>query len=122
MFTGTVKWFNNTKGFGFVVPDLQTTDCDGHKTQLVKARDVFAHYSEINMEGYKALKAGQLVAFDIKTGDKGEQAINIRPVVNTDANTNSEAKTDLTTTDADTQCNASIANTDIPLTSEVAPA
>jgi cold shock protein len=62
--TGTVKWFNNAKGYGFVVAD------DG-------GEDLFAHYSTISMEGYKTLKAGQAVVFDIIKGDKGLHAINI---------------------------------------------
>ena len=57
--TGTVKWFNNAKGYGFILPD------EG-------GEDLFAHYSAIQMEGYKTLKAGQLVAFDITKGDKGD--------------------------------------------------
>ncbi|WP_322113830.1 cold shock domain-containing protein CspD [Marinimicrobium sp. C6131] len=62
--TGTVKWFNNAKGYGFILPD------EG-------GEDLFAHYSAIQMEGYKTLKAGQLVAFDITKGDKGYHATNI---------------------------------------------
>jgi cold shock protein len=62
--TGTVKWFNNAKGYGFVVAD------DG-------GEDLFAHYSTINMDGYKTLKAGQPVSFDVVKGDKGLHAINI---------------------------------------------
>jgi CspA family cold shock protein len=67
MTIGKVKWFNNTKGFGFVVPD-GTTD------------DVFAHFSQIQMEGYRTLKPGQDVEFDLVHGDKGQQAQNIKPV------------------------------------------
>jgi len=55
---GTVKWFNNAKGFGFILPD------EG-------GSDLFAHYSSIEMEGYRTLKAGQVVSFDIEEGDKG---------------------------------------------------
>lgn len=62
--TGTVKWFNNAKGYGFILPD------DGDE-------DLFAHYSAIDMDGYKTLKAGQSVNFDISKGDKGLHAINI---------------------------------------------
>ncbi len=58
MSTGQVKWFNNAKGFGFILPD------DG-------GSDLFAHYSSIGMEGYKTLKAGQMVSFDIVEGPKG---------------------------------------------------
>jgi len=67
MSTGQVKWFNNAKGFGFILPD------DG-------GGDLFAHYSAITMEGYKTLKAGQAVSFDIIEGPKGLHAANIAPV------------------------------------------
>lgn len=63
--TGTVKWFNNAKGYGFILAD------EG-------GEDLFAHYSAITMEGYKTLKAGQPVQFDITKGDKGLHAINIQ--------------------------------------------
>ena len=62
--TGTVKWFNNAKGYGFILAD------QGNE-------DLFAHYSAIKMEGYKTLKAGQQVSFEITKGDKGLHAINI---------------------------------------------
>ena len=61
---GIVKWFNNSKGFGFVVPE-GTTD------------DVFAHFSQIKMDGYKTLKTNQEVEFELVEGDKGKQAHNI---------------------------------------------
>ena len=64
MATGTVKWFNNAKGYGFILPD------NG-------GEDLFAHYSSIEMEGYKTLKAGQAVSFDVIGGDKGLHATNI---------------------------------------------
>ncbi len=64
--TGRVKWFNNAKGYGFILPD------EG-------GEDFFAHYSSIQMEGYKTLKAGQIVEFDILEGPKGIHAVNIRP-------------------------------------------
>ena len=67
MSTGQVKWFNNAKGFGFILPD------DG-------GGDLFAHYSAINMEGYKTLKAGQAVSFDVIEGPKGLHAANIVPL------------------------------------------
>lgn len=65
--TGTVKWFNNAKGYGFILPTDSETD-------------VFAHYSAINMDGYRTLKAGQTVSFELVDGDKGQHAENIAPV------------------------------------------
>ena len=67
MNTGQVKWFNNAKGFGFILPDGG-------------GADLFAHYSAISMDGYKTLKAGQLVTFDAVDGPKGLHAANIRAV------------------------------------------
>jgi CspA family cold shock protein len=67
MNTGQVKWFNNAKGFGFILPDGGGSD-------------LFAHYSAIAMEGYKTLKAGQPVSFDIIEGPKGLHAINIMAI------------------------------------------
>ena len=63
--TGTVKWFNDSKGFGFITPD------DG-------GEDLFAHFSAINMSGFKTLKVGQQVQFDVTDGAKGKQASNIQ--------------------------------------------
>lgn len=71
MSTGQVKWFNNAKGFGFILPD------EG-------GDDLFAHYSAIGMEGYKTLKAGQLVSFDTIEGPKGLHAANIHAVADAD--------------------------------------
>ncbi len=68
MAIGTVKWFNNAKGYGFILPE------EG-------GEDLFAHYSAISMEGYKTLKAGQTVSFDIAPGDKGMHAHNIKTLV-----------------------------------------
>ena len=67
MSTGQVKWFNNAKGFGFILPD------EG-------GDDLFAHYSAIGMEGYKTLKAGQMVSFETIEGPKGLHAANIQPL------------------------------------------
>jgi cold shock protein len=65
MATGKVKWFNNAKGYGFVIAE-------------VGGEDLFVHYSSIQMDGYKTLKAGQDVEFDIERGAKGMHAVNIR--------------------------------------------
>ena len=60
---GTVKWFNNEKGFGFITPE--------------EGSDVFVHHSSIQDEGYKSLNEGQAVEFDVEQGDKGPKAINV---------------------------------------------
>lgn len=65
MATGTVKWFNSSKGYGFISPNSG-------------GDDVFAHFSAIEMEGYKTLKEGQPVEFEIQEGPKGPQAAHIR--------------------------------------------
>ena len=65
MATGKVKWFNNAKGYGFVIAEAG-------------GEDLFVHYSSIQMDGYKTLKAGQDVEFDIEHGAKGMHAVNIR--------------------------------------------
>lgn len=67
MATGTVKWFNAEKGYGFIAPE------DG-------SQDVFAHYSAIQSNGYRSLEEGQRVEFDTAQGPKGLQAENIRPI------------------------------------------
>ena len=64
---GKVKWFNNSKGFGFIVPDTG-------------GEDVFAHFSQINMDGYKTLKPDELVQFEVVDGNNGKQAQNIQSV------------------------------------------
>ncbi len=69
MATGKVKWFNNSKGFGFI----EAKDREG---------DIFAHYSTIEMEGYRTLKAGQSVEFELEEGPKGLHATNIIPIQN----------------------------------------
>ena len=60
---GTVKWFNNQKGYGFITAE------DG--------KDVFVHYSGLNMEGFKSLEEGQAVEYDVVNGEKGPQAVNV---------------------------------------------
>ncbi|AWG01422.1 cold-shock protein [Clavibacter michiganensis] len=67
MATGTVKWFNAEKGFGFIAPDNGTAD-------------VFAHYTAIAKGGYKSLDENQKVEFEVAQGSKGPQAENIRPL------------------------------------------
>mgnify|MGYP003581198131 FL=1 len=67
MATGTVKWFNDAKGYGFITPD------DG-------SEDLFAHFSAIQMQGFKTLKEGQKVSFDVTQGQKGPAAANIKPM------------------------------------------
>jgi len=64
---GKVKWFNDAKGFGFITPN------DGGK-------DLFCHQSEIRMEGFRCLKEGQVVEFDVEQGAKGPAAKNVRPL------------------------------------------
>jgi CspA family cold shock protein len=65
MATGTVKWFNDSKGFGFITPE------DG-------SADVFAHFSAIKSEGFRSLAEGQQVTYEVESGPKGPQAANIQ--------------------------------------------
>lgn len=67
MITGIVKWFNNAKGYGFVQPED-------------REEDVFVHFSAITMEGYKTLREGQKVQFEISQGPKGLHAANVQRV------------------------------------------
>jgi len=66
MAVGTVKWFNAEKGYGFI--------------SVEGGKDVFVHYSAINMDGYRTLQEGQRVQFDIVDGRKGPQAANVKPL------------------------------------------
>ncbi|WP_028536513.1 cold-shock protein [Paludibacterium yongneupense] len=67
MATGTVKWFNDAKGFGFITPD------EG-------GEDVFAHFSQIKSNGFKTLAENQKVSFEVTMGPKGKQASDIQPL------------------------------------------
>jgi CspA family cold shock protein len=67
MATGSVKWFNDAKGFGFITPD------EG-------GDDLFAHFSEVQAKGFKSLQENQRVSFEVKQGPKGKQAANIQPL------------------------------------------
>ncbi len=63
---GTVKWFNDAKGFGFIAPE------DG-------SADVFVHFSAINAKGFRSLQEGQRVSYEVQQGPKGAQAANVQP-------------------------------------------
>ena len=63
MAKGTVKWFNNQKGYGFIWDE--------------EGKDIFVHFSGLNMEGYKTLAEGENVEFDVVEGEKGPQAVNV---------------------------------------------
>ena len=69
MANGIVKWFNSSKGYGFIAPD--------------EGEDLFVHFSSIQMDGYRTLKDGQRVAFEIASGEKGAHAINVSPALET---------------------------------------
>jgi CspA family cold shock protein len=65
--TGTVKWFSDDKGFGFITPDEGT-------------KDLFVHHTGIDAQGFKSLEEGTKVSYDAESGDKGPKAVNVRPV------------------------------------------
>lgn len=65
--SGTVKWFNEKKGFGFITPD------EG-------GDDLFVHHTKIDMQGFRTLKEGQRVEFEVTAGEKGKIAVNVKPV------------------------------------------
>jgi CspA family cold shock protein len=65
MATGTVKWFSDEKGFGFITPDDQS-------------KDLFVHHSAINGDGYRSLAEGAKVSYDAEAGDKGPKAVNVQ--------------------------------------------
>jgi CspA family cold shock protein len=67
MQTGTVKWFNDQKGYGFITPEAG-------------GKDVFVHHSAVKMEGFRSLNEGQKVKFEIAKGEKGDQAANVQKI------------------------------------------
>ena len=83
MITGTVKWFNDAKGFGFIEPEGG-------------GDDVFAHFSAIQMAGFRTLKQGSLVNYELMQGPKGQLAQNIVPIEVVDANADDQPPTMLT--------------------------
>jgi cold shock protein len=85
MLQGTVKWFNDAKGFGFIEPEGG-------------GDDVFAHFSAVQMEGFRTLKQGSRVSYEVVQGPKGNLAQNIRPLLGTEA----EAETSPAHTSAQT--------------------
>ncbi|AOL05552.1 MULTISPECIES: cold-shock protein [Burkholderia] len=67
MNTGTVKWFNDARGFGFITPD------DG-------SEEIFVHFSEVNVSGFKSLQDQQRVRYEVRSGPKGKQAADVTPI------------------------------------------
>jgi CspA family cold shock protein len=82
MATGTVKWFNDAKGFGFIEPDQG-------------GGDVFAHFSAIQMDGFRTLKQGSKVTYDLVAGPKGMLAQNIQPLPGDNADASNDALSDM---------------------------
>jgi len=67
MAKGTVKWFSNQKGYGFITPSEGSGE----------GKDIFVHFSAVSGDGYKTLREGEEVEFEVTQGDKGEQAVNV---------------------------------------------
>ena len=67
MATGTVKWFNDDKGFGFITPDDN-------------GKDLFVHHTGINSQGFRSLTEGSRVSYEAEAGDKGPKAVNVSPI------------------------------------------
>jgi CspA family cold shock protein len=76
---GIVKWFNNTKGYGFIAPE--------------EGEDLFVHYSEIQTDGYRTLRGGQKVSFEVSQGEKGFHALKVAPVAEDEAANHSSIST-----------------------------
>jgi CspA family cold shock protein len=74
MSKGTVKWFSNQKGYGFITPEEGSAS----------GKDIFVHYSAVLGDGYKTLREGEVVEFETTQGPKGDQAINVTRVGNSD--------------------------------------
>jgi CspA family cold shock protein len=100
MTTGKVKWFNNAKGYGFILPDSGESD-------------LFVHYSSITMDGYKTLKAGQDVEFDMQEGPKGYHAVNIRAQHDEDAESSGASDAEAEVADAPREPEVTIEDVDV---------
>jgi CspA family cold shock protein len=96
MATGKVKWFNNAKGYGFIRPDGG-------------GDDLFVHYSYICMEGYKSLKAGQSVTYDVREAPKGLHAVNIGITSEATTETDTEASGEAQHSDSETSYSDTVA-------------
>ena len=71
-YSGTVKWFKSDKGYGFITPTIPE-----EQESPFEGKDLFVHYSDLNMEGYKTLTEGETVSFTVETSSKGYKAINV---------------------------------------------